>query len=135
MGRTEDQLIGFFRDHPLRFVLGVLGSLLIEVAIIVEYHFLLAAFGVALNLPTLLAVVVASGLTHVVPTPGGVGALEAGEVAVLGLASGRPEVGFIVGMVLRLHETLWMLAGVLLLVTQGMSLARLRVLAARKAVA
>ena len=133
--RTEDQLIGFFRDHPLRFVLGLLGSLLIELAILGEYHFLLKAFGIVLELPTLLMVVVASGLTRVVPTPGSVGALEAGEVTVLGLASGRPEIGFVVGMVLRLHETLWTLVGVVLLLTQGMSLARLRLLAARKALA
>jgi len=133
--RTEDQLIGFFRDYPFRFVLGLLGSLVVELGIIGEYHFLLKAFGIALNLPTLMMVVVASGLTRAVPTPGGVGALEAGEVTVLGLASGQPEVGFIVGMVLRLHETLWTLVGLLLLLTQGMSFARLRVLAAGKAVA
>jgi uncharacterized protein (TIRG00374 family) len=135
LGRTEDQLIGFFRDHPVRFVLGVLASLLIESMILVEYHFLLQAFGVVVDLPTLLVVVVTSGLTRIVPTPGGVGALEAGEVTALGLASGRPDVGFVVGMVLRFHETLWTLLGVLVLLTQGLSVARLRVLAARKAVA
>jgi uncharacterized protein (TIRG00374 family) len=133
--QTEDQLIGFFRDHALRFLVGILGSLLIELTIVIEYHFLLLAFGIVLDLPTLLMVLVASGMTRIVPTPGGVGALEAGEVAVLGLAGGRPDVGFLVGLVLRLHETLLTLIGVLLLVAQGMSFARLRVLAARKAVA
>ena len=111
------------------------GSLLIELAIIGEYHFLLAAFGITLDLPTLLVVVLASGLSRIVPTPGGWGRSKPARSTVLGLASGRPEVGFVVGMVLRLHETLWTLVGVLLLVTQGMSFARLRVLAARKAVA
>ena len=131
--QTEDVLIAFFRDHPWRFVLGVLGSLLIEVGILVEYHFLLAAFGIVLDVPTLLAVVMASGLTHIVPTPAGVGALEAGEVAVLGLASGRPDLGFVVGMVLRLHEVLWTVVGLLVLLVRGMSFTRLRLLAARKA--
>jgi len=133
--QTEDQLIEFFRDHPTAFVAGLLGSLLIELVVIVEYHFLLAAFGMALDLPTLLMTVLASGLSRVVPTPAGLGALEASEVTVLGLASGRPEVGFVVGMVMRLHETLWTTLGMLVLLVRGTSFARLRVLAARKAAA
>jgi len=133
--RTEDQLIDFFRDHPLVFVAGLLASLLIELMTIVEYHVMLAAFGVALDVPTLLMVLLASGMARAVPTPAGLGALEAGQVTVVGLASGRPEVGFVVGVVLRLHETLWTLIGVGVLSFQGMSVARLRTLATRKAVA
>lgn len=132
LGRTEDQLIQLLRDHPRTFVFGLLGSLLIETLIIAEYHWLLAAFGLTLDLPTLLIVLLMSGLSRVVPTPGGLGALEAGQVTALGFASGQPHVGFVVGMVLRLHETLWMLIGLSVLSMQGVSFVRLRVLAARK---
>lgn len=133
--RTEDQLTYFLRDRPLAFVLGLLGSLLVEAMIIIEYHYLLAAFGLLLDLPTLFIVLLASGLARVVPTPAGLGALEVSQVTALGLASGQPHVGFIVGIVLRLHETLWTLVGLLVLSMQGMSFARLRVLAAPKAAA
>lgn len=133
--QTEDQVIHFLRDSPIVFVSGLVGSLLIEAMIIVEYHCLLAAFGLAFDLPTLLIVLLASGLARAVPTPGGLGALEASQVTALGVTSGQPHIGFVVGMVLRLHETLWMLIGLLALSMQGMSFARLRVLATRKVAA
>ncbi len=128
--RTESYLMEFFRDHAWASVSALLGSLIIEVLVVIEYHCLFVAFGIALDLPTLLMTLVASGMARVVPAPAGVGALEAGEVAVLAAASGRPEIGFVVGIVMRLHETLWAAAGFAVLVSQGFSLARLRLMAA-----
>ena len=125
----EDTLMRVFRDRPLTLIGGLLGSLLVEGLVIVEFHCLLASFGLVLELPTLLMALVATGLARAVPTPAGLGALEAGQVSVLALASGRPDVGFVVGMVLRLHETLWTAVGFVALAVQGVSLARLRVLA------
>lgn len=128
----EDNVMRVVRNRPLMVIGGVLGSLLVEGLVIVEYHYLLASFGLVLDLPTLLMALVATGLARVVPTPAGLGALEAGQVSVLTIASGRPDVGFVVGMVLRLHETLWMAAGLVALSAQGFSIARLRLLAAGK---
>lgn len=126
---TESHLMLFFGAHPGTFIWGLLASLVIEGLIIVEYHFLLASFGLVLDLPTLLMVLVAGGLAQAVPTPGGVGALEASQVTLLAVVAGRPDVGFVVGMVLRLHETLWLALGLAALSLQGVSLARLRSLA------
>ena len=121
-----------FQDRPAIFVQGVVGSLAIEALIICEYHFLMEAFGLQLHLPTLLMTLVASGLSRVVPTPAGLGALEAGQVTVLGAATGHPDLGFVVGFVLRLHETLWTGVGLIGLSLCGFNLARLRgALAAR----
>jgi uncharacterized protein (TIRG00374 family) len=133
LARAEDDLVRFFRESPRGFLWGVVGSLLIEGLIIVEYHCLLAAFGVAIDLPTLLAMLVVSGLVRVTPVPAALGALEASQVLLLGAASGRPETGFVVGLVLRLHETWWTAVGLVALSAQGFSLARLRVLAIGKA--
>jgi uncharacterized protein (TIRG00374 family) len=117
--RTEDQLIRFLQFHPGTLVCGILGSFCIEGLHILEYHFLLTTFGIDLDLPTLLLALVATGFAHVVPTPAGLGALEASEVSVLALAHGRPDVGFVVGVVIRLHETLWAVVGLAVLSAQG----------------
>jgi glycosyltransferase 2 family protein len=133
--RVEDQLIRFLQLHPGAVAGGILGSLCIEGLQVLEYYFLLAAFGITLDLPTLLMALVATGLAHVVPTPAGLGALEAGQVTVLAVASNQPDLGFVVGIVMRLHETLWTAVGLLALSARGVSLKRLRLLASADKVA
>ena len=132
LARTEDCLIQFFHDRPFGFLWGLLGSLLIEATIILEYHCLLSTFRLEIDLPTLLAVLVASGLVRAVPVPAALGALEASQVTLIALANGRPGLGFVVGMVLRLHETLWTAVGLAALSVQGLSIARMRLWAAGK---
>jgi uncharacterized protein (TIRG00374 family) len=124
--RTEDHLIAFLRDHPQALLRGVLASVAIETLIVVEYHFLLASFGVSIGLPALLLVILGSGVARAAPTPAGLGALEATQVGALSLVGGRPEVGLVVGLVLRLHETFWMMIGLSALYAQGGTLGRLR---------
>src|SRR5262249_46694296 len=104
---TEDQLLVFFADHPGRFVLGVVFSLSIEALVIVEYEALLRAFAIDLPLPVILVSLVFSGLSRVVPTPGGIGALEASQVTALTIAGQAGAVGFLVGLLMRVHETLF----------------------------
>jgi uncharacterized protein (TIRG00374 family) len=122
----EDHLVQFFREHRRAFLIGLLGSLAIEALIVVQYHALLAAFGVALEVPTLLLVLLGSGLAHAAPAPAGLGALEAAQVAIVGAAVGRPDLGFVVGVIVRLHETLLLAIGLLVLSYEGMSVARIR---------
>lgn len=124
--RTEAHVMRFFQQHPAVFMQGLAASFVIEGLIICEYHFLLKAFGVLLDLPALLLTMVASGLSRAVPTPAGLGALEAGQVTAVGVATGQLSLGFVVGFVLRLHETLWTGIGVLALSFYGAGLARVR---------
>jgi uncharacterized membrane protein YbhN (UPF0104 family) len=109
--QTEDHLLRFFGEHRRTFLWGLGSSLAIELIVIGEHFCLLAAFGVILNLPTLLLVLLGTGLARAVPTPAGLGALEASSVAVLGLVAGQPQTGFLIGLLLRLHETLWLVVG------------------------
>jgi uncharacterized membrane protein YbhN (UPF0104 family) len=132
--RSEDRLADLFRRQPRIIPVGILASLGIEAAIIVEYHFLLKAFGLDLDLPTLLLVLLGSGVARTAPTPAGLGALEAGQVTLLALATGEPATGFVVGIVLRLHETLLIAAGLMALSWRGVSLARLRAMSAESGV-
>ena len=115
MRQTEDHLIEFFRAHPGAFARGVAFSLLIEGMQILQFDFLLRSFGLDLEIPTLLMVLLAGGLARAVPTPASLGALETGEVAVLAAAAGRADLGFVVGIVMRLHDTVWTVAGLIVL--------------------
>lgn len=124
--RTEAHVLRFFRNHPAAFLQGLLVSLIIEGLIIGEYHFLLSAFGLTVDLPTLLMTMVASGVARAIPTPAGLGALEGAQVTVLAAATGQPGVGFVIGLVLRLHETLWTGVGLLALAQRGTDWPRLR---------
>ena len=128
---VEDHLARFLREHPRAFLLGVLGSALVEAMTVAQYHALLAAFGVVLDLPTLVFVLLGSGAARAVPAPAALGALEAAQVAVVGAVAGRPDLGFVVGVIVRLHETLLLALGLAALSYQGVSLARLRVVAQR----
>lgn len=126
--QTEDYLLVFFRERRRIFVWGVLASLAVEMLVICEYHYLLAAFGIAVELPTLLLMLVGTGVARAFPTPAGLGMLEGSQVAVLALAAGEPATGFLVGMIFRLHETLWLLIGLAALSANGMGLTRLSLL-------
>jgi uncharacterized protein (TIRG00374 family) len=129
---VEDHVIRFFHQHPRAFVLGLLASLLIEGLNVALYHTLLAAFGIALELPVLLLVLVGGGVARAVPVPAGLGALEATQVAI-GAAAGQPELGFVIGVIVRLHETLLLGLGLAALSYEGVSLARLRLASPRGA--
>ena len=129
--RVEKDVGYFFHHHPRTFVLGVLGSLLIEALTVLQYHALVSAFGVQLDLPTLLLVLLAGGAAHAVPAPAALGTLEAAQVAAVGAATGRPDLGFVVGVIVRLHETLLLGLGLAVLSYQGVSLARLRLASPR----
>jgi len=123
--RTEDHLIESFRRRPGVLLGGLLLALATEAVVVGQYHFLLSAFGVRVDLPTLLLILVGTGMARAVPTPAALGTLEGGQVAVLGLAAGDPALGFVAGLVIRMHETLLLLAGLAALSGYGMSLARL----------
>jgi len=133
---TEGQLADFLSKHPQTFLLGVAASLFIEGLVIIEYELLLRTFAVRLPLPTLLVALVFSGLSRAVPTPVGLGALEGSQVVALAIAGHTAAAGFLVGLIMRVHETLLTGIGLAVCLTRGLSLARLRLIAAAdKAVA
>jgi uncharacterized protein (TIRG00374 family) len=124
--RTEDALANFLREHPATCLAGLAMSLLIELIIVVEYHFLFRTFGLSIDVPTILLVLLGGGLSRAIPTPAGLGALEVSQVSVLAFTSGRPDVGFVVGLILRLHETFWLVLGLAAVSAYGLTPRRAR---------
>lgn len=125
IGRVEEHLVVFFRAHRRAFVIGLACSIVIEVIVALQYRALLGAFGVHLELPALLMVLFGGGMAHAVPTPAALGTLEAVQVMVVGASTGSTDLGFVVGVILRLHETLLILVGLAALAALGFSPTRL----------
>ena len=66
-----------------------------------------------------------TGASRAVPTPAGLGAMEGAQVTLFAATAGRPELGFVVAVVMRLHETLWIAVGLATLTMRGVPPARL----------
>ena len=123
--RVEDHLLDFFAAHRATFVAGIVFTVVIELVVVLQYDALFGAFGVHLELPVLLMVLLGGGVARAVPTPGALGTLEAAQVLTLGATTGRADLGFVVGVIMRLHETLLALAGLAALSALGFSPSRL----------
>ncbi len=124
LARVEEHLTAFLRSHPAVFWAALSLALLTEVVIVVQYTMLFRAFGLALDLPTVLAVLLSGGLARAVPAPAGLGAMEAAQVLVVGSLTGSPDLGFVVGLILRLHDTLLLAAGLAALPLLGVPFTR-----------
>lgn len=86
-----------------------------NVLVFVEYHLLLAAFGLPASPLATVAVVFATGAAHSLPVPAAVGVLEGAQIFVLGTLGHSPEVGLAVGLAVRLRELIWVLPGLVYL--------------------
>ncbi|MEE8311351.1 MAG: lysylphosphatidylglycerol synthase transmembrane domain-containing protein [Candidatus Binatia bacterium] len=122
---TEDHLVIFFREHPAVFMTGLMLSLAVEATIVLQYWLLLAAFGIDVEPTTLLVAIALTGAAHAVPTPAGLGALEGAQVTLFAATAGQPALGFVVAVVMRMHETLWIGIGLAALGLRGVPPARL----------
>lgn len=122
--RIEEQVVEIVRRHLAHFVIGVVAALATQALVVLMYRVLLGAFGIDLPLPLLLMTFVASGFARAAPTPGGLGALEAAQVGLLALADHPAELGFVVGILMRLHDAIWTGLGVLVLLWQGVAVWR-----------
>lgn len=134
--RSAEEDVGrFFRLHPAAFLAGLGTSLAVEVVIVTEVHVLLRAFAVEIEVPVLLMVLLGSGAARAAPAPGALGALETSQIAALTLGGEAPALGFVVGGILRLHETFWTALGLAVLASRGLAGRLLRSAAERDEVA
>lgn len=131
--RAERHVRDLLKARPWLAAGTFAGSLAIEVLIVFEYRTLFAAFGVDVDPTAVMMSLLAGGVSRTVPTPAGLGALEAGQVLVFGATIGRPEVGFAVGLVMRLHELLWAAVGMAAMAIEGLPVGLRRTAVAGKA--
>src|SRR4029077_989900 len=87
--------------------------------VFLEYHLLLAAFGLPDGPLAVVAAIFATGAAHSLPVPAAVGTLEGAEMFLFGTLGHPPEVGLAVGLACRLREAVWMAPGLVYLVARG----------------
>jgi uncharacterized protein (TIRG00374 family) len=97
------------------FAAGVVANL----GVLVEYAFLLAAFGLPAGPLAIVAALFASGAAHALPVPVAIGVLEGAQIFIFGILGHGPEVGLAVGLAVRLRELVWLLPGLVYLLARG----------------
>ena len=83
--------------------------------VLLEYHLLLAAFGLPAGPLAVVAAIFATGAAHSLPVPAAVGTLEGAQMFLFGTLGYPPEVGLAVGLAVRLREVVWIVPGLVYL--------------------
>ena len=101
--------------QPLRLAVAFGAGLVANLLVVVEFWLLLAAFGLPADPIAVVAALFATGASHLVPVPAGVGVLEGSQMWLFEMLGYTADVGLAVGLAVRLRELLWMLPGLLFL--------------------
>jgi uncharacterized protein (TIRG00374 family) len=96
-------------------------GLAVNLLVLVEYHLLLAAFGLPDGPLAVVAAVFATGAAHSLPVPAAVGTLEGAQMFLFGTLGHPPEVGLAVGLAVRLRELVWIAPGLVYLLVRGVA--------------
>lgn len=86
--------------------------------VLLEYRFLLSAFGLPAGPLAVVAAIFATGAAHSFPVPAAVGALEGAQMWLFGVLGHPPEVGLAVGLAVRLRELVWVVPGLAVLLVR-----------------
>jgi GTP cyclohydrolase II len=108
---SERRATTLFREKPGSILITLLASLVSWAGIIGEYWLMLAFLGVTLTPIQLISVLTAARIAFLLPMPGGLGTLEAGQVLVFGMLGLDPAVGLSASLLIRGRDVLFGLAG------------------------
>ena len=113
MGVIEDAEVLAARlvDERPRMMRALGYGLLANALVLLEYHLLLAAFGLPSSPLAVVAATFATGAAHSFPVPAGVGVLEGAQMWLFQVLGHPPEVGLAVGLAVRMRELVWVLPG------------------------
>jgi uncharacterized protein (TIRG00374 family) len=104
--RSEAQVRRFYAHHRGALLLALLISVISWLAMIGEYWLMLALLGANLDIYQAIVVLTVARLAILLPLPGGLGVLEAGQVLALGLLGVEPAVGLSVALLVRARDVL-----------------------------
>lgn len=112
--RAEEQIAALLRARPGVFLAGAALSGLIWLILLGEYLLMLRFLGVPLNpLDGMIALTLAH-VTFAVPVPGGLGALEAGQVLAMQMFGLNPVLGLSLSLLMRARDVMFGAVGLLL---------------------
>lgn len=108
---SETLAAGWLRDHPVRFALAVLFSLLGFLMICVEFYLVVRFLALPVSLSQTLLAFIAARLAQFVLLPGALGALEASQLLSWRAAGVVDALGLAVSLVVRARDLVFALAG------------------------
>jgi uncharacterized protein (TIRG00374 family) len=106
-------------DDPRRLAVAFAIGVGVNVIVLFEYRFLLAAFDLPHDALAVVAAIFATGAAHSLPVPAAVGILEGAETWLFTMLGHAAEVGLAVGLAVRLRELVWALPGLVYLAAGG----------------
>jgi len=113
LASSENRAVRLLREHPQAMLVALSISLVTWGLLIGEYALMLWTLGVHLNPRQLIAVMTAARIAFLFPTPGGLGALEAGQVLALTALGYNPAVGISLSLLIRSRDIIVGLLGVI----------------------
>lgn len=108
---VESQIGSFCRKEPRTLLLSALLSALKWVSLFGEYALTLRFLGLKVSLVNALAIIVFARLAFLTPLPGGLGALEAGQVFAMQSLGFDPVFGVSMSLFIRVRDSLLGLLG------------------------
>jgi uncharacterized protein (TIRG00374 family) len=110
---TEKQAITACREHPGAILAALGGSVVVWFALVVEYWLSTRFLGLSLSFVQLVSVVTVARVALLLPSPGGLGTLEAGEVLMMGWLGLDPAAGLSLSLLIRARDVLFGIIGLL----------------------
>lgn len=101
---TELQVSSISRSQPRLIIISFLLSLLTWALAILEYHLTLTFLGASLTLPQTITLLTAARIAFLTPLPGGIGALEAGQVLTISALGFDPALGISASLIIRARD-------------------------------
>ena len=108
---AESQIGVFCRHQPRILIQSSLLSGLIWISLLGEYALALRFLGLETSLINILTIIVFARLAFLTPLPGGLGALEAGQVIAMQLLGLDPVFGVSMSLFIRVRDTIFGLLG------------------------
>ncbi len=108
---AESQTGTFCRQKPRVILQATALSALIWLALLGEYALALRFFGLETSLLNILAIIIFARLAFLTPLPGGLGALEAGQVYAMQLLGFDPILGISISLFIRVRDSFFGLLG------------------------
>jgi uncharacterized membrane protein YbhN (UPF0104 family) len=104
---TESHVSRFFRGNTLGFIAAAALSVGIWLLMVIEFSLMLKFLGVQLTLPQVLIALTAARIAFLLPSPAGLGTLEAGQVMAMGLIGVSPVIGISLTLLIRLRDVIF----------------------------
>lgn len=108
---AESQIGTFCRQQPRIILQATALSALIWLALLAEYALALRFFGLQTSLLNVLAIILFARLAFLTPLPGGLGALEAGQVFAMQVLGFDPILGVSISLFIRVRDSFFGLLG------------------------